>query len=175
MKKLLANQIFTTKILWGALLSSNLIFGFLVYSKLIVGPEYATSDILHYIPYALGIGAMSMSLVFYSKATNFEDFKRKFNSSAFNKRVEDFTPQAQTADQYEALDHTEKKQFHILQQSFILFILTWAMAEATNIMGIVGIFLGMNPEHYWYFFTVGVGLMFYTFPKQLSSRLKSLR
>ncbi|MCR9205263.1 MAG: hypothetical protein NXH75_11830 [Halobacteriovoraceae bacterium] len=172
MKKIFANQLMVIKILWGALLFSNLVFGFLVYSKMILAPESVTAEgFVQYLPYVLASGSLMISLLFFLNAMNFDGHKAKFNSL----NVEQNNIQPQHSSQFEELDEDEKKRFMVLTQIMVKLIVSWALAESINIFGIVGIFLGLPTDQYWYFFTTGVGLMIFTFPKNIYSRLQNLR
>lgn len=172
MKKIFANQLMVIKILWGALLFSNLVFGFLVYSKMILAPDDIIAEgFVQYLPYALASGSLIISLFFFLNAMNFDGHKARFNSL----NVEKSNVQPQYSSQFEELDEEEKKRFTILAQIMVKLIVSWAFAESVNIFGIVGIFLGLPTEQYWYFFTTALGLMIFTFPKNIYSQLQSLR
>jgi hypothetical protein len=174
MNELQKQQQLIPKILWGALFFSNFVYFYIVWADLIqTANSVASNDMLSKVPYLMAIITGSISFLIHKRVTNPERIREKFKTlSTELPKTTQMTPQMY--EEYNAMSDIEKKKYLLRSSNFVLIILSMALAQSVNILGLIGPFLGTPREHYYYFFTAAVCLMLFYFPKN-SEEINRLR
>ena len=68
-------------------------------------------------------------------------------------------------EEFNALSDHDKKIVQLRGQIFAKSILSLAVAESINVIGIAGVTMGMSDQNYYYFCMVAVGLTLSMFPR----------
>lgn len=153
----------TPKILWGALLFSQFIFCFLVLSG-ILHPHQAPNTLVVNILYGAGAVAAFASYYFHKKAVDLDRLKGKFRTIAPTLTMHaNYTPEM--IREFDQLPDDEKRKIALRFDLQTKMIIACALAESVTIYGLVGVIMGMPPNHFLAFFGIGVLLMLMYFPR----------
>lgn len=160
----LKQQKLIPKILWGALLFSNIIFGYLVYSGMLASSSSHLSQEILYAIVGVALIVGSVSIYIFNSSKNLDKLKKTYRSltGELNKNAQ------MTPDQFEEfnkLSEHDRKIFNLRGTLFVKGILSLALAESINVLGISAVVMGMSKQNYFYFFAVAVGLTLMMFPR----------
>ena len=157
-----------TKVLWSALLFSNFVFGYLVYSKLLgEGAEAATT--VSYGLLSLGVLVAGGVYTFYKKTTSEEGLKKSLRNINLD-NIQNLQMSKKQLDDFNNLDELGKKKFILRQQLLVKSILCWAVFESINTFGLAALVsLSTTTTLYYYHMTLAVLMMLMTYPSADSS------
>lgn len=160
----LTQQAQITKVMWGALLFSNCIFTYLVWSGTIADQKNV-SDIWHYSAFLAVVVALGI-FFYYTKSHSDQVLNDEYQKIMYGPLPKMNVPAAQMR-QFELLNEQDQKRFYFNTKVLSKSILLWSLCESISVLGIVSIFLGMPETYYYYFFAIAVALMLHMRPTHL--------
>ena len=172
MGNLYKKQLYFQKILWSALLFSNIAICLIIYLdffKLQKIPQ--SGSVVTMIPYSITLILLVTSFIIFRSTRNEKKLEQKFQEMS-----SEISPKSKLTpsefEEFNSMSDSEKKKYLLQGQLLSKYTLTWSLAEGINIMGMAGIALGMPKDHYYTFFAVAIGLMFIYFPSENESLKK---
>jgi hypothetical protein len=160
-----------TKVLWFALLFSNSVFAYLVWSGL-MGEGAKEMSQMGYVFLGIGLVMSVGAFLFYKSSTGEDKIReslQKVDLNSVNLQNNNLYKD------YDQLDESTKRKMIIANQMMVKSILTWALIETVNIFGVMGIISFFTTvDFYYYHFATAIVLMFLTFPSYLA-RLEEIR
>lgn len=168
MSKLNQQQDNLKKILWFALFASNFMMAIIAWFNFMdMKGSIVLYEGLRQLPYVLACMLALISYGTFYFATNEnrlrEQFKKLSTELALNSQM---TPQMY--DEFKAMSDKEKKKYILNTKILTFMVLSWSLAEAVNIIGMMSIYMfGMDANHYYVLLGISVFLMLITYPKEI--------